>query len=525
MGSNEIYAQDPSPKPPHAEDINDAAVKEKLSEPSAEPEAARSAPYTVFQKHHKRVLTVVLATASLTSPFTQTVYLPLLPLLAKHYVVSTQSINLTITFYSVVQAVTPILFAPVSDGAGRRPVSLFTFLIYTAASLGLALNEKSYVGLLLLRGVQALGASASVSIAYGVIADVCVPSERGSMIGPVMSVTNVGTMIGPILGGLIAWRSGGQVWVFWSLVMFGVANVVFMIACLPETARNVVGNGHQGRPPGRSAKQWILFGPRWGKSTHVEEDQQTNATHPPSKRRVRLMNPLTILKMALWKDAALILVLGGVNYAVWNSYLAMIPYLYSHVYNFNQIEIGLAYLPGAVGVISGGVINGKWMDYKYRKTAKEVRFTIDKIAGDDLDKFPIEKARCRDLLLVWIVYNASLVSLGWVVQVQAHVAISLVLQALVGFFGTFLFFCFNTLIIDVYPEQPSAAAAAATVARCGLSAALIAMLDPLVRAMGRGWYLTLMTLLIGGSQGIGLWVLPRWGWDWRLKRRAKTKPQ
>lgn len=226
--------------------------------------------------------------------------------------------------------------------------------------------------------------------------------------------------------------------------------------------------------------------------------------------------------MVLWKDTALLLVLSGLNYAVWNSFLAMVPSIYKYEYGWNQIELGLAYLPGAVGVISGGVINGKWMDHKYRKTAGEVGSKVDKLSGEDLNTFPIERARCRELYIVWAIYNCSLASLGWVVQVRAHFAVSLVLQGFVGFFGTFLFFCFNTLLVDIHPEKPGAAAAAATVVRCGLSAIGVAMLQPLVDAMGRGWLLTMLTILIGGIQGFGLWAMPRWGMRWRKKRREKS---
>lgn len=102
-------------------------------------------PYTVFGKRELRILTIVLALASLASPFTATIYLPLLPLLETRYHSSAQAINLTLTFYTVVQAVTPALFAPLSDSAGRRLVSLGTYLIYAVASLGLALNKDNYV--------------------------------------------------------------------------------------------------------------------------------------------------------------------------------------------------------------------------------------------------------------------------------------------------------------------------------------------------------------------------------------------
>ena len=201
--------------------------------PVASPQAV---PYTLFTANHKRRLTILMASASLASTLTATSYLPLIPILQRSYDVSAQEINLTLTVYSIVQSVTPAIFAPLSDTLGRRPISILTYLIYVVASLGMALNQSSYVGLILLRGLQAFGASACVSIAYGVIADVCVLSERGGMVGSVMSATNVGTFIGRIIGGIIAWRSKGQEWAFWALLIFKDLNIVLLTTLLPGTA-------------------------------------------------------------------------------------------------------------------------------------------------------------------------------------------------------------------------------------------------------------------------------------------------
>ena len=219
--------------------MNDPSPDEDVSQ---QQRSLPSAPaYSVFTKSQKRMVLVVLITTMLASPLTATIYLPLLPLLASHFKVSTQAINLTITLYIVFQAISPLLFATCSDAVGRRPILLITFALYTIASLGLALNNHSYVGLLVLRALQSLGASAVLAVAYGVIADICVPAERGSMQGPAMGAANLAVCIGPILGGWVALRSGSYEWVFWILVFFGGAALIMVAFWLPETARNLVG--------------------------------------------------------------------------------------------------------------------------------------------------------------------------------------------------------------------------------------------------------------------------------------------
>lgn len=121
---------------------------------------------------------------------------------------SAQAINLSITLYVVFQAIAPAFWAPISDTLGRRPIFLATFVIYGAASLGLALNRTSYVALLLLRALQSIGGSAVMSLAYGVAADISPHSERGRILGPMLASTNLGPCIGPVIGGGAILASG-----------------------------------------------------------------------------------------------------------------------------------------------------------------------------------------------------------------------------------------------------------------------------------------------------------------------------
>jgi MFS family permease len=74
--------------------------------------------------------------------------------------------------------------------------------LYAIGNLVLAVNKRSYAVLLVLRAIQSLGASAAYAISFGVVADICVPSERGGMLGPIGMALNLGTCVGPVVGGV-----------------------------------------------------------------------------------------------------------------------------------------------------------------------------------------------------------------------------------------------------------------------------------------------------------------------------------
>ncbi|CAF9912234.1 MAG: hypothetical protein HETSPECPRED_000882 [Heterodermia speciosa] len=488
--------------------------------------------YTVFTRQQKRFLVLLLSIANLASPLTATVYLPLFPLLQAHFRVSLQAINLTVTLYIVFQAISPILFAPASDTLGRRPIILTTFSLYTLASLGLVLNRHSYAGLITIRALQSLGASTVQAVSYGIIADVCVPAERGKMQGPIISMSNLGVNLGPLLGGLLAFKSGDFKWAFWGLVAFGGSSLLVLGTFLKETARNVVGNGDQ-CPKGWGARTWWDMITLKSKSPARrapilrEKANQDHSMRGPSERpdyakswkrtigKIQVGSPFRIV---FYKDTALTLWMAASAYANYYCIQASNAPIYKDIYQFNELEIGLAYLPGGAGVVLGAYANGKLMDRNYALTAKEIGHEIDHVTGDDLDIFPIERARVRSCWILIGISSCGWIGYGWALEKSVHASVPLLLQLMHGFLCTCILQTFNALLVDVFPTKPSAAATSGNITRCALSALYVALLEPLVKAIGRGWYFTVLGITSGLAGGLAIFLLRTKGHQWRKQR-------
>ena len=511
--------------------LSDAAIPDISDRPEG------SVPYTVFTRHDKRLITGVLILTMLASPLTATIYLPLLPLLAVQFNVSIQSINLTITIYVVFQAISPLLFATASDSFGRRPIYLVTFAVYTVASLGLALNQHSYVGLLILRALQSLGASAVLAIAFGVVADICPPAERGAMLGPTQGAANLAVCLGPVIGGWIALTSGGSAWVFWALVLFGAIVLIIVGLALPETARNVVGNGSlEASGWSRTWPMILRSGLRRGsKSNDIKMDEgsfehrksqnvsNTNGPATTQKKKFKMIKPWAALRIIFYKDTALVLWMAASPYAVWYCVQASIPPIYKDIYAFNEIQIGLSYVTGGLGTVLGGYASGRLMDWNYKTIAKQVGHTIDRLSGDNLESFPIERARARGSWLLLLCYIGALTGYGWSVHAHAHESVPLILQFMLAAFCTSFQQTFNALLVDIFPKSPSTAAASSNITRCLLSAAAVAIVQPLSKSIGRSWFFTSLALLSGGGGLAAEWSLEKHGMQWRRERIAKAE--
>lgn len=513
--------------PTHVDDIE----LSKHADTSQCETVGASAPreYTSFTRSQRRQLQLLLGLAAITSPLTATIYFPLLPLLRAHFHTSAQAINLTITLYIVFQAISPVIFGPLSDVHGRRPYFLATLALYVIGNLGLALNESSYAVLLVLRAIQSLGASAAYAISFGVVADICVPSERGGMLGPIGMALNLGTCIGPVVGGVVAYTSGSHVWVFWALFIVGGVLFVGVGAFLPETARNMVGNGSD-----TSLYKWWQYS--WAglirsqvkarASTRTDDADLTTALPPTAAshnavvQRYGLSNLVACFRIIFYKDTFLTLWIHGSFYTVDYSFVAASPDIYKDVYHWNELYIGLSYLPRGIGIIAGSYFTGKLMDYNYRTVARSIGWTIDKVSGDDLLEFPIERARTRYSYIMLIISTATMIGYGWSIQRSAHPTVPLILQFLQGFWGTYGYTTFSTLLVDSFPQSPSTASAATSITRCAMAATGVAVLQPLLNAAGRGWYFTVLGVWSGVLSALAVALLNWKGLRWRRARNG-----
>ncbi|KAI0143679.1 major facilitator superfamily domain-containing protein [Xylariaceae sp. FL1272] len=491
---------------------------EKLAQEQHEASSSTEDDYTVFSSKIQTFLIILLGVVMILSTLTATIYFPLIPMLSDQLSVSIQAIDLTVTVYVIFQALTPAIFASLSDSFGRRPVLLGVIVIYASASLGLFINSHSYTVLVILRALQSVGGSATPPLSYGIVADVAVTSQRGRMLGPMLAICNGISAFGPVIGGAIVLGSSGVKWVFAALLIISVACLLVTGIAMPETARCITGNGSE-PAVGIYRTWWAVLRGSQRRKTDIEGP--TREEHPrPSIARHRwsVFSLLGTFRIIVIRDAAPALWVIGVSYGVYYTFQVAIPVIFDEIYHYNQLQIGLTLLPGLVGMTIGGLIAGKLLDRNYEHLARETGVAIDKKSAQDLFYFPVEHARYRNCLWFFGLELALVVGYGWVVAYHVHPAVPITLQFFICGISTLLSHTASALLVDIFPDQSSTAYAAAQAVRCGLSAVSSATIEPLIRVLGRGWYFTALAVFVGVNGSVAVVISRRWGMKWRQAR-------
>lgn len=511
------------PHPINSEKDDDAAT----TPDDLVPRRTQSLPgplYTVFTQREKRFLVFMATIAAFFSPLSGNIYFPALNQLATQFQVTNEVINLTLTTYMIFQGLAPTFFGDFADQVGRRPTYILSFTIYVGACIGCAL-APNFPALLVLRMLQSSGSSATISLASGVAADISVSSERGTYMGWVMSGAMVGPALGPVLGGILAqywsWRG-----IFWFLTIIGGVVFVILLLFLPETGRNIVGNGSIPPQPWNISIITYLKRRRQhsGMSslarTESRQSTQSQQRALAAQRRIRFPNPLKSFRVFKEKDASLLLLYNGINFAAFYQLTASLPFLFGQIYGYDDLQIGLCFLPFGVGCFLAPLINGPLLDWRFRVVAKQAGISIDKKRGNSLQGFPLERARVPVALPSVVIAALCTISYGWALDQNAPLAVPLVLLFFMGVCFTVSSNVSSTMLVDYYPQSPSTAIAANNVCRCLIGAAATAVINYEISGVGRGWSFTIAGLVVLATTPTML-VLLRWGPGWREERRLK----
>lgn len=508
-----------SATPRYSGGVEDVEKQQNVSEQNQNL-APRYSVYTIWQK---RAIVLGAAGTAFFSPLTAQIYLPALTELAHDFHVSNSKINLTVTTYMIFQGITPMFIGSLADSGGRRPAYVVCFIIYIAANIGLAL-APSYSALLGLRCIQSAGSSSTVALCTAVVADVVTSAERGQYIGFTVVPAVLAPALGPVIGGLLSqylgWRS-----IFWFLTILSGVAITLMILVFPETCRHIVGDGSIMPPPMyRSVWQMIKHRRAQAKGSAADKASDNEGENDQVKHKFKFKPPnvLGSLFMLFEKQTSLLLWTSGLVFAGFYCIATAMPSLFAHRYGFDEIKVGLMYIPIAAGSVAAATVVGPSINWNYKRHCMKLGIPYDRSRQQDLSKFPIERARIEISVPLLILAGASLIGWGWAMHAVTHVAVPCVISFFVGIGMIGYSNATNILLVDIHPGRAGTATAANNLTRCLIGAGASAAIVPMMDGMGVGPAFT----LIGGVYfllTLPLLVIVKFGMKWRAENKAKLE--
>lgn len=189
-------------------------------------------PSTIRTDYQVTLLATVLVAVG---PLTMSMYTPSMPSLTAILGTSSSMVQLTLTLYLAAFAAAQLIYGPVADRFGRRPVLIGGMLVFAVGSAFAAMSE-SIGQLLVARFVQALGACAAPVVARALIRDLYDGRQAARMLSLVALAMTVAPAIGPLIGGYLSVHFGWAS-VFVVLMALGLTNTVIGLTVLPETLK------------------------------------------------------------------------------------------------------------------------------------------------------------------------------------------------------------------------------------------------------------------------------------------------
>ncbi len=181
------------------------------------------------------IVSVLLTAMVALGPISTDLYLPSLPAIGAAFGVSNAEVQLTLSVFLAGFAVSQLVYGPLSDRFGRRPVILGGLALYLLATIVCAFAGSIEV-LILARFLQALGACVGPVLGRAVVRDIYGRERAARMLSYMGMAMALAPAFGPILGGFL------EVWFGWranfaALAAFAVATLAGALVTLPETNR------------------------------------------------------------------------------------------------------------------------------------------------------------------------------------------------------------------------------------------------------------------------------------------------
>ncbi|KAJ5090078.1 spermine transporter [Penicillium argentinense] len=408
-----------------------------------------------------------------------------LGLIEEQYNVSLEVAILTCSIMVCGFAVGPLLWSPLSEIIGRRPVYIISISLYVIFNIPCALSPN-IGGLLVCRFLCGVFSSSGLSLAGGTIADIWSIEERGMAIAYFAAAPYCGPVIGPIVTGWINVGTGRLDLFFWTNMAFAGV-IMIMVGAIPETYAPVILKRRAAKLRKETGNPYIV----------TEQEQ-----HKPSLSdiaRTMLIRPVTMIMTEPVLDlmCMYIILIYSMLYAFFFAY----PVIFGRLYNYNDGQIGLMFIPILIGAGISLLVTPA-IEKQFVKVCQSRAPTPEDRLLASLFGAPFIP------IAFFLLGATSYTHIIWVGPASSGIAF--------GFGMVLCYYAVNNYLIDAYQKYAASALAAKVFLRSGGGAAFPLFITQMYDRLGLQWASWLLAFI-----GVGMVFIPFGFYFYGLKLRAK----
>ncbi|RLL93220.1 hypothetical protein CFD26_101575 [Aspergillus turcosus] len=273
--------------------------------------------------------------------------------------VSIQNVSYLTSLQIAVLGVGPLVWKPLSQRFGRRPIFLISLVLSFVCNIGCA-KSPDYASMAACRALVAFFICPAMAIGSAVVAETFFKRERARYMGVWTVMVTLGVPIGPFIFGFVAQRVGYR-WIYWVLAITNAIQFILYLFLGPETRYIGTDNSKQ--------------------STFQREYLSIRRIDPTPFTLREFYHPLTLFTNIPVLTAAAAYAMVFLFGSVLNS--VEVPQLLQSKFNLNAQQLGLQFLGLIIGSLLGEQLGGHasdtWMARRARRPAPEFRLWLSYI--------------------------------------------------------------------------------------------------------------------------------------------------
>lgn len=179
------------------------------------------------------MITILLILYNFTANLSNDIYLPSMPKLESVFGVDSNMLQLTMTVWFAGVALPQLLFGPLTDKYGRRPIIIYGGICFLIATLMCMAATNIYL-LIFARFLQGVGVCSLNVATYTILVDLYDYKKRTLIMNKISAFCTLAPLIGPVIGGYIliylGWRFN-----FTFVFVLGGLSIIGLYFKLPES--------------------------------------------------------------------------------------------------------------------------------------------------------------------------------------------------------------------------------------------------------------------------------------------------